>query len=82
MEKQLKELAAMVLIGDGVVGFLSPRRHSLLWRFGPRPYRELMEAFAERPRLTRLLCVAEVGLGVWWALRQTPNEMPNGEGER
>ncbi len=68
--RNIAELIAMLAIGDGVIALVAPRRHSLLWRFGPESYRRAMEAFAERPALTRSLALAEVGLGLWLALRQ------------
>jgi hypothetical protein len=42
MLRRIAELAAMVVIGDGVIALVAPRRHSLLWRFGPEGYRRLM----------------------------------------
>jgi hypothetical protein len=68
--KRIMELLAMLLVGDGVIAVVAPRRHSHLWKFGPEGYRRAVEAFAERPDLTRLLAAAEVGLGLWLALRQ------------
>lgn len=70
MDKRFKELLAILMVGDGVIGLAAPRRHSLLWRFGPEGYRRLMAAFAERPILVRLLSAASVGAGLWLALRQ------------
>jgi hypothetical protein len=43
----------------------------LLWKFGPRPYKEFIDGLAEHKDLTRLLCGVEAGLGVWLAVRQT-----------
>jgi hypothetical protein len=42
-----------------------------LWRFGPKAYRNFIEALARRPQATRLMCAAEAGLVVWLALRNT-----------
>jgi hypothetical protein len=53
----------------GVLTLIAPRRHSLLWEFGPEGYRRAIEAFAEHPTLTRLVATAEAGLGIWLALR-------------
>ncbi|MEW6638616.1 MAG: hypothetical protein AB1425_17580 [Actinomycetota bacterium] len=69
-KKRFTELIAMLAIGDGVIALVAPRRHSLLWRFGPEGYRRAMEAFAERPALTRVLAAVEVAGGLWLALRQ------------
>lgn len=72
MGDRVKELGAILMIGDGVVGALAPRRHTRLWLDGPRPYRNAMKPFVRNPELTRLLSVAQVALGVWWASRQWP----------
>ncbi len=70
MVERIVELMAMLAVGDGVIALAAPRRHSLLWRFGPEGYKRAMQAFAERPALTRLLAAVEVGLGLWLALIQ------------
>lgn len=70
MGRRAKELAAIAAIGDGVVGLVAPRRHSLLWRVGPEGYQEAIGWFAGRPGVVRLLAAAEVGAGLWLALRQ------------
>jgi hypothetical protein len=74
MSRRIKELAAIAVIGDGVVGFVAPRRHSLLWKVGPEGYQEAIRWFAERPSLVRLLAAVELGLGLMLALRQYPEE--------
>lgn len=68
--RNVAELVAMLAVGDGVIALVAPRRHSLLWRFGPESYQRAVEVFAEYPALTRMLAMAEVGLGLWLALRQ------------
>ena len=70
--KRVVQLVALVMVGDGVVGFLKPRWHSLLWDLGPKPYRDLMIHFARKPGTARLVYAAEVILGTWLAARQTP----------
>lgn len=74
MSRRIKELVAIAVIGDGVVGLVAPRRHSLLWKVGPEGYQEVLRWFAERPVLVRVLAVAELGLGLMLALRQYPEE--------
>lgn len=63
-------MAAIAMVGDGVVGFVAPRRHSLLWKAGPKGYQEAIRWFAERPGLVRFLAAAESSAGLWLALRQ------------
>jgi hypothetical protein len=69
-KKRIKELAAILMIGDGVLSFVAPRRYTLLWEFGPEGFKRAIEAFAERPILTRVLGAAEAGLGLGIAVRQ------------
>ena len=71
LQRRLGELLAIALIGEGVAGFLAPRRYVRLWKFGPVPYRAVVDWLAERPALTRVLCVLEAGVGVWLTWRQT-----------
>ena len=61
----------MVLIGDGVMALVHPSKDARAWRKGPRLWRSLMEALAQRPGLTRAIGAAQVIGGVWWALRQS-----------
>lgn len=68
--ERLVESLAMMMIGDGVLAVLEPRRHVALWVSGPPLWRALVEPFADRPGLTRCLGAAEVVLGVWLASRQ------------
>jgi len=67
--RRVLELFAILMIGEGVLTIIAPRRHSLLWEFGPEGYKRAVEAFAEHPTLTRLVAAAEAGLGIWLALR-------------
>lgn len=72
--RRLIQLVALLMIGDGVVGFFKPRWHSLLWDLGPAPYRELMHEFAAEPAKARWVYAAEVVVGLLIAARQTPEE--------
>ncbi len=70
--RRLIQMGALFLIGDGVMGLLKPRWHSLLWRFGPQLARAATEELAEHPNTARALYLAEVAIGVAVAARQTP----------
>ena len=70
--RRLVELGALFLIGDGVMGLLKPRRHSLLWHFGPELARAVTEELADHPKVARSVYLAEVALGIALAARQTP----------
>lgn len=70
--RRLLELGALFLIGDGIMGLIKPRWHSLLWHFGPDLVRAATEELAERPKTARGIYAAEVALGILIASRQTP----------
>lgn len=72
IQQRIAEVAALLLVGDGVVGLMQPERHARLWRSGPRPYREAMQPFVRHPGLTRVAAAAEAAVGLWWASRQRP----------
>jgi hypothetical protein len=42
---------AILMIGDGMLSFTSPRRCLLLWEFGPESYKRATEALVENTRL-------------------------------
>jgi hypothetical protein len=69
--KRLKETLAIVTIGDGVVGLLAPRQHSLLWGgTGPESARKIARFFTDNPNYMRLLGVTQISFGVWLAFEQ------------
>ena len=70
--RRLIQLGALFLIGDGVMGLLKPRWHSLLWRFGPEIARAATEELAENPKTARAIYFAEAAIGVALASCQTP----------
>ncbi len=72
--RRLVQLVALVMIGDGVVGSIKPRWHSLLWDLGPKPYRAAMRKFAADPEMARWIYAAEIVVGMLIASRQTPEE--------
>ena len=72
--RRIVSLVALLMVGDGVVGFFKPRWHSLLWDLGPAPYRKLMREFAENPEAARWIYAAEVAVGALIASQQTPEK--------
>ena len=72
MNRRLLETLGMLLIGDGILSLLAPRRHCLLWEAGPEFCRELIDQFAEHPLATRLVGAVEAAIGVWLASQQQP----------
>ena len=75
--RRLTESAGMLMIGDGVLGLLSPRQHCLLWRGGPQWWREGIDWFALHPRVTRAVAAAELLAGLWLArVQERPRPVP------
>ena len=57
------EVLGLAMIGEGVVGTIQPRRYPLFWKRGPQWLRDTAEFFADRPDMTRLVCMAEAAAG-------------------
>ncbi len=72
--RRLMELGALFMIGDGIMGLIKPRWHSLLWHFGPELAKAVTEELAEHPRTARVIYAAEVAVGIAIAAQQTPEE--------
>lgn len=53
------------MLGDGLAGLIWPREYLRKLEIGPEPINDLLEAFAQRPLLTRALCIGEIALGAW-----------------
>ena len=69
MRTRLAETAAILLVGDGVIGALFPRRHTARWTEGPSLWRRAMEPFQESPGMTRAAALLEIVVGLWWAAK-------------
>ena len=73
--KGIKDIVAMLLIGDGALTLIAARKRALMWRFGPEGLRNSASWQAEHPLLMRLEGEASIGLGVllaWWQYREPP----------
>lgn len=68
--KRLKELFAILCVGDGVVGLAAPTRHVMLWRRGPPRWSRAMSWFVEHPGYTRAFAAGELIAGMLIARRQ------------
>ena len=64
------EVLGLLMIGEGVVGAIWPKRYSSFWNVGPRWLRKTATFFADSPVVTRLICAAETAAGLWVAARQ------------
>lgn len=81
MGVRVAEVAAIVLIGDGVVGALFPARHARRWLREPAAWRRAMSLFVEHPRLTRIVAAAQIVAGVGW-VAQLPSASRRPGGSR
>ena len=73
--KRIKDIIAMLLIGDGALTLIGARNRALVWRFGPEGLRKSTSWQADHPLLMRLEGAASIGLGVllaWWQYREPP----------
>lgn len=78
MASRWQHFTAMVLIGDGLLALVRPRRDAKAWKLGPEPWRSLMGFFANKPELTRVVGVAQVAVGIWWVM-QTEKAVERGK---
>ena len=62
--KRTLEMAAIFMIGDGVLGLLQPQRHVDLWRSDGPAADALVRPFAGKPKRRRLYGVAQVAAGI------------------
>lgn len=69
--RRILMLLALLMIGEGLVTLIHPRRYLLLWVFGPPPFQDFIETLRQKPELTRSIAVGELALGLWLALGDT-----------
>jgi hypothetical protein len=63
--RRTAEVAAMLMIGDGVVGIAVPRRHIPLWRTRFAPLAAVVKRFDGKPLIQRrLFGAAQVAIGI------------------
>lgn len=71
--KRIKDIIAMLLIGDGALTLIGARNRALLWRFGPEGLRNSASWQAEHPLFMRLEGAVSIAMGVllaWWQYRE------------
>ncbi|MDQ6860390.1 MAG: hypothetical protein M3032_04440 [Verrucomicrobiota bacterium] len=72
--RRIVQVGALFLIGDGLMGLIKPRWHSLLWHVGPQLVKAATEELASHPKTARGIYAAELALGIVLASQQTPEE--------
>lgn len=65
--RRATDLAALLLVGDGILSLISPQAHARIWHVGPAPVRGAMKGFEENPGLTRAVGAGELLLGLFLA---------------
>jgi hypothetical protein len=79
--KQWKHMAAMLLIGDGVMALVRPQWDAEAWAVGPMWWKKSMRFFRDCPTLTRVIAGAQIAGGIWWALSQESEGLGSGDHE-
>ncbi len=64
------EMAAIFMVGDGLIGLFQPRRHVDLWRDDALGTEKLVAPFVDRPGRRRLYAVVQIAAGLALAARQ------------
>lgn len=66
------EMAAVFMIGDGVLGLLQPERHVDLWRSEVGAVDALVRPFGGHPGRRRLYGLLQIAAGIALAAAQRP----------
>jgi len=69
--RRVIRVGALILIGDGIMGLIKPRWHSLFWHFGPQLAKAVTEELADHPKAARAFYLAEAAAGIAIASLQT-----------
>jgi len=64
------EMAAIFMVGDGLLGLLQPSRHVDLWKEDALGTEALVQPFVDRPGRRRLYAVVQIAAGLTLAARQ------------
>ena len=67
--RRTAEMAAVFMIGDGLLGLTQPRRHVDLWRSDVAAMDLLIRPFKDRPARRRLYGLLQIAAGVALAVR-------------
>ena len=62
--QRLVQIGALLLIGNGVMGLVRPRWHTLPWRGGPQLALAMSEQLADNPKIARPVYLAQAAVGV------------------
>lgn len=68
--RRTAEMAAMFMIGDGLLGLIQPRRHVALWRSDVAAADALVRPFEGRPGRRRGYALVQIAAGIALAAAQ------------
>ena len=68
--RRLREVAGMMLMGEGLLALWRPRAHCRLWRGGGGGWTRLVRWCIDHPNAVRAIAAAELATGCCIALRQ------------
>ena len=74
--RRTAEMAAVFMIGDGILGLLQPERHVDLWRSDVAAVDLLVRPFGGQPTRRRLYGLAQIAAGVTLAAMLRPPGQP------
>ncbi|MEG3165655.1 hypothetical protein U1701_13735 [Sphingomonas sp. PB2P19] len=64
------EMAAIFMVGDGLIGLIQPRRHVDLWKDRALGAEVAVRPFVDRPGRRRLYALVQIAAGLALAARQ------------
>ncbi len=70
MTPRIAEMAAIFMIGDGLLGLTQPERHTALWQDGALGAEHTVRPFVGRPGRRRLYAIVQIAAGLALAARQ------------
>jgi hypothetical protein len=67
--KPVRRSIGFLLLVDGTAALLAPSRYMRRLEFGNPLIDDILDYLAENPDLVRKLKMAEIAMGLWWALK-------------
>jgi hypothetical protein len=71
LAKRVAEMAAIFMVGDGLIGLVQPRRHVDLWKDRALGAEHTVRAFVGHPVRRRVYALVQIAAGLALAARQT-----------
>lgn len=62
---KVRDVTAMMLIGDAVMGLLMPERHVSAWRTGSSSVDDAIDSMTRHPNGVRAAAALELAAGLW-----------------